>query len=234
MRTTAMLLVLALLPGCVTGTGGPPPAPALDLMAEDVSDLGRALARRYDGQGGPPAGQQAPAQPVLRELPDPQPRSQGAGRQAVPYAVAAWPTAWVDQRQAGPPQGPASTAPSDVIPACCGVAQPAGAGDAQPAPALRLPDYDQPPEAPAVPVPTAPGGGRRALRFDVPAVACLVGPAGEALGLLLIQGGARLCAQVRPRPPEGDGGQTEAADLLFEDGTTARGVPLGAFTPGAR
>jgi hypothetical protein len=98
------------------------------------------------------------------------------------------------------------------------------AGDADPAFPIPLPGYGQP---------LAPGQARprpdreyRTIHFGAGAWADLVGPGGQRLGVFLIQGGAQLPALVRPAC----GAQAEAADLLFEDGTTARGVPRAAFT----
>jgi hypothetical protein len=65
MRATALLLVLALLPGCLTGTGQPlpEPVPALDMMAQDISPLGQERVRRLaakESQPEPVAQQPAP------------------------------------------------------------------------------------------------------------------------------------------------------------------------------
>jgi hypothetical protein len=90
------------------------------------------------------------------------------------------------------------------------------ATDADPAFLVPLPGRD---------LQRAPDGEYRTVRFRTHAVADLVGPGGRPLGLFLIQGGAELRAQVRPAC-----GAQAAADLLFEDGTTARRVPRAAFT----
>ncbi len=46
---------------------------------------------------------------------------------------------------------------------------------------------------------------------------------------LLLRGGTRVAAQVRPYVVETAAGPVEAADLFFADGTTARGVPFACF-----
>jgi hypothetical protein len=73
------------------------------------------------------------------------------------------------------------------------------------------------------------GGEYRSLRFSEMAVADVEAPAGGRVGMLLILAGARLRAQLRPSPPA-PGRPAGAADLLLEDGTAVRRVPLAAFS----
>jgi hypothetical protein len=46
---------------------------------------------------------------------------------------------------------------------------------------------------------------------------------------MLICRGSRRRAEVRPRIIENEDGAVEVADLFFEDGAAARGVPFAAF-----
>jgi len=46
---------------------------------------------------------------------------------------------------------------------------------------------------------------------------------------VLLRSGTRLRARLRPRILEDVFGLVEAADLFFEDGTGARGVPFATF-----
>jgi hypothetical protein len=52
---------------------------------------------------------------------------------------------------------------------------------------------------------------------------------GRPLEQVLIRRGARRCARVRPRVLEAGKWPVEVADLYFDDGTVARGVPFAAF-----
>ena len=45
-----------------------------------------------------------------------------------------------------------------------------------------------------------------------------------------VRKGTRLPAQIKPAVIEGGDGPVEVADLFFEDGTTARGVPFAYFS----
>ncbi len=47
---------------------------------------------------------------------------------------------------------------------------------------------------------------------------------------VLLRRGTRRLAQLRPHVVETEEGPVEAADLFFEDGTVARGVPFACFT----
>jgi hypothetical protein len=51
----------------------------------------------------------------------------------------------------------------------------------------------------------------------------------DLLERVLFLGGCRCRAQLRPHILETAAGPVEAADLYFEDGTTARGVPFECF-----
>jgi hypothetical protein len=53
---------------------------------------------------------------------------------------------------------------------------------------------------------------------------------GQPLERLLLRSGTRRRARLRARILPGRWGPVEAADLSFEDGTTALGVPYAAFT----
>jgi hypothetical protein len=52
----------------------------------------------------------------------------------------------------------------------------------------------------------------------------------QPLERVLLPRGTRRRAQVRPHVVEGAGGPVEVADLFFEDGTAARGVPFCCFS----
>ena len=55
-------------------------------------------------------------------------------------------------------------------------------------------------------------------------------PAGEGKPeCVSVKKGLRLRARLRPRVLEAEGGPVEAADLLFEDGTSLRSVPFASF-----
>jgi hypothetical protein len=51
----------------------------------------------------------------------------------------------------------------------------------------------------------------------------------QPLERVLLPRGTRRRARVRPRVVEGAGGPVEVADLFFEDGAAARGVPFCCF-----
>jgi hypothetical protein len=51
----------------------------------------------------------------------------------------------------------------------------------------------------------------------------------QPLERVLFRRGARRRTQLRPYVVEGEMGPVEAADLFFEDGTAARGVPFASF-----
>jgi hypothetical protein len=53
---------------------------------------------------------------------------------------------------------------------------------------------------------------------------------GQPLERVLIRCGARRRVQLRPFVVETAAGPVEVADLFFEDGTAARGVPYAYFT----
>jgi hypothetical protein len=46
---------------------------------------------------------------------------------------------------------------------------------------------------------------------------------------VLLRRGVKRCATIRPRVIETEAGPVEAADLFFDDGTTARTVPFEKF-----
>jgi len=54
-------------------------------------------------------------------------------------------------------------------------------------------------------------------------------PQGQPPGRVLLRQGTKVRAEVRPRVLVREKGQVPAADLCFEDGTTALGVPAFAF-----
>ena len=51
----------------------------------------------------------------------------------------------------------------------------------------------------------------------------------QPLERLLVRGGSRVRAQLKPYVVETAGGPVEVADLFFEDGTSARTVPFAGF-----
>ncbi len=53
---------------------------------------------------------------------------------------------------------------------------------------------------------------------------------GRPVERVLLVRGSRLRAELRPRVIEAECGPVEAADLLFEDGSVARGVPYAFLT----
>jgi hypothetical protein len=67
------------------------------------------------------------------------------------------------------------------------------------------------------------------IEFPVPVMVDLEAPGQPRLERVLIRAGMRLPAQVRPFVEETPDGPVEVADLVFEDGTTARGIPFASF-----
>jgi hypothetical protein len=117
--------------------------------------------------------------------------------------------------------GPPATPPG-VILQC-------GAPDAQDAPAFVMPLRGRPDEASRGTLRLDAGGEYRSLRFREMTVADLEAPGGGLAGRFLILGGAPVRAEVRSSP-QAAGGPEDVADLLLEDGTTARRVPRAAFS----
>jgi hypothetical protein len=67
------------------------------------------------------------------------------------------------------------------------------------------------------------------IAFPVQVTADLEVPGQARLARALIRPGMRLAAQVRPYVVETPEGPVEVADLFFEDGTTAHGIPFASF-----